>query len=37
MPAHQGRVALELVAGDGSVVAQGQATAELVPIQRARG
>jgi len=36
-PAHQGRVALELVAGDGSVVAQGQATAELVPIQRARG
>jgi AcrR family transcriptional regulator len=30
-PAGRGRVTLELVAGDGRVVAQGQATAELVP------
>ena len=30
-PARQGRVALELIAEDGSVVAQGRATADLVP------
>jgi hypothetical protein len=33
-PARQGRVTLELVSDDGSVVAQGRATAELVPLQR---
>ena len=36
LPARQGRVTLELVSGDGSVVAQGRATAELVPLHGAR-
>jgi AcrR family transcriptional regulator len=32
-PARQGRVTLELVSDDGSVVARGQASAQLVPVE----
>jgi AcrR family transcriptional regulator len=35
-PARRGRVTLELISDDGSVVAHGQATAQLVPLQPAR-
>jgi AcrR family transcriptional regulator len=32
----QGRMMLELIAGDGSVVSQGRATARLIPVQTAQ-
>jgi hypothetical protein len=33
-PAHQqGRVTLELVSADGEVLAQGRASAELIPLE----